>query len=160
MDGKSRSGDASLRLQTLKLKFQLRIATIFILAIIFLGFVSFTKHGVYKAYYGGLSGLAAAVLIVQYCRERTIVQSRLSAVGIVTDYCIPFRSRSRPLNFIVSRFTPDVPRIKYSFVAFDQRTYRGQTGWGARGLYQGAYVTILYKPENPALNHPLTSFIF
>ena len=160
MVGRSHSSDASMRLQTLQPKFHLRIAAIFILAILFLGSLSFTKHGIYRAYYGGLSGLAAAALIFQYYRERGIVHNRLSAVGIVTDYRIPLRSRFRVLNFILARFSPDVPRIEYSFVAFDQKTYQGETGWKARGLYKGLQLTILYNPENPAANHPLTSFIF
>jgi hypothetical protein len=153
------SRDASMRLQTIQPVFHPRIAAVFILAIVFLGFLSFTKHGVYRAYYGGIACLAAVALIVQYRRERTIVHNRLSAVGVVTESSIQLRSRSRVLNFIVSRFSPDVPRIKYSFVAFDQKTYKGETGWGALGLYKGAQVTILYKPENPTVNHPLTSFI-
>jgi bacteriorhodopsin len=70
MVGKSHSSDARMRLQTLQPKFHLRIAAVFILAIVFLSFLSFTKHGVYRAYYGGLSGLVAGALIVQYCRER------------------------------------------------------------------------------------------
>jgi hypothetical protein len=160
MAGQFRSSDASERLQTLQPKFHLRIAAVFILAIVFLGFLSFTTHGVYTAYYGGIACLAAVALIVQYCRERTIVHNRLSAVGVVTEYRIPLRSRSRVLNFIVSRFSPDVPCIKYSFVAFDQKTYEGETGWGALGLYKGAQLNILYKPENPTVNHPLTSFTF
>ncbi len=50
----SHSNDAGMRLQMLRPKFHLRTAAIFILAIVFLGFLSFTRHGVYRAYYGGL----------------------------------------------------------------------------------------------------------
>lgn len=160
MVGNSHSNDAGMRFQTLKPKFHLRIAGIFILAIIILGFFSFTKHGIYRAYYGGFAGLGTAALMVQYSRERAIVHNRLSAAGVVTDFRLPLRSRSRVLNFIVSKFSPDVPVFKYSFVAFDQKTYTGETGWGSRGLYKGAQITVLYNPENPAANHPLTSFIF
>jgi bacteriorhodopsin len=79
------SSDASMRLQTLQPKFHLRIAAIFILAIVFLSFLGFTKHGAFRAYYGGIAFLAAVALIVQYRRERTIVHNRLSAVGVVTE---------------------------------------------------------------------------
>lgn len=101
-----------------------------------------------------------AALIVQYRRKSAVVHNRLSAVGVMTDYRIPLRSKSRVHNFIVSKFSPDVPRMKYSFVAFDQRTYTGETGWGALGLYKGAPITVLYNPENPARNQPLRSFVF
>lgn len=149
------------RLQTLRPKFHLRVAGLFILCIAFLVIrSSYTKDVVYRAFYGGLAALAAVSLIVQHRRESRIVHNRLSAVGVVTEYRIPLRGKSRFLNFIVSRFSREVPLIKYSFVAFDQKTYQGETGWGAAGLYKGAQVTILYKPENPAMNHPLTSFIF
>ena len=160
MARESNSIEARLRLQTLQPKFRLRIAGIFILAVAVLGLSSFTRHGVYRVYHGGLAGLAAAALVVQYFRERAIVHNRLSAVGVVTDYRIPLRSRSRVLNWIVARFAPEVPIIKYSFVAFDQKTYTGETGWGALGLYKGAHVTILYNPGNPASNRPLQSLVF
>jgi hypothetical protein len=149
-----------MRLQTLQPKLHLRAAAVFILAIVILGYFGFRRPGVYRAYFGSLACLAAAALIVQYRRERAIVHNRLSAEGVVTEYRLPLRSRSQILNFIVSRFSPAVPLIKYSFVAFDQKTYKGETGWRALGLYKGAQVTILYKPEDPAMNHPLTSFIF
>jgi hypothetical protein len=154
------SDDASIRLQTLKPKFRLRVAGIFIVAIVGLGYFGFTRHGVYIAYYGGLAVLGALALIVQYRRERAIVHNRLSAVGVVTDYRIPLRSSPRIVRFLASKFSAEVPLIKYSFVAFDQKTYTGETGWGAYGLYKGAQITVLYNPENAARNHPLRGFIF
>jgi len=55
--------------------------------------------------------------------------------------------------------TQDVVRSPLtSFVAFDEKTYVGETGWGVRGLYEGARITILYNSGNPAASHPLTSF--
>jgi hypothetical protein len=160
MANQFQSSDANIRLQTLKPKFHLRAAGVFILAIVVLGYVGYRRHGVYRAYFGGLGVLAGVALVVQYRRERTIVHNRLSAVGVVTDYRIPLRSRSRIANFFVSKFSPEVPLIKYSFVAFDQMTYTGETGWGTFGLYKGAQITVLYNPENPARNHPLTSLVF
>jgi hypothetical protein len=156
----SSTSNASMRLQTLKPKFHLRIAAVFILAIVVLGYVGYRRHGVYRAYFGSLAGLAAAALIVQYRRERAIVHNRLSAVGVVTDYRIPLRSGSRIVRFLASKYSPEVPLVKYSFVAFDQKTYTGETGWGTFGLYKGAQITVLYNPENPARNHPLTSLVF
>jgi hypothetical protein len=160
MGSQFQSGDANIRLQTLKPKFHLRVACVFMVAIVVLGYVGYRRHGVYRVYFGGLAALAGAAMIVQYSRERAVVHNRLSAAGVVTDYRIPGRTRSRFVNFFLSKFSPQIPLIKYSFVAFDQKTYAGETGWGTHGLYKGAQITVLYNPENPARNHPLTSLVF
>ncbi len=148
----SDSTDASLRLQTIHPKLRLRVAAFYILCIAFLAYLTYRTHWPYRAFYGGLFALGAAALIVQHRREHALVHNRLSAIGVVTEY--KMRGKGAP------HFGKGVPVIKYQFVAFDQKTYRGETGWRARGLYEGAKVTILYQPENPAVNHPLTSFIF
>lgn len=152
--------DGSIHLQTLKPKFHLRRAGVFIVAIVVLGYIGYWRGGVSLAYLGGVAILGAAAMIVQYRRESAIVYNRLSAAGVVTDYRIPGRTKSRIINFFLSKFSPEVPIMKYSFVAFDQKTYTGETGWGAYGLYKGAPITVLYNPENPARNHPLTSFLY
>jgi hypothetical protein len=38
-------------------------------------------------------------------------------------------------------FGKGVPIIKYEFLAFDQKTYHGETGWGARSLPPGPQIT-------------------
>lgn len=154
------SAEINRRVQTLQPKFRWRIIVVFIPVIGLLSYIGVRKGGVYKACYGGLAGLAGIALVVQYRREHRLIQNHLSAVGAVTDYRIPFRGRSKILNFLLSQFSPDVPIAKYSFTAFDQKTYTGQTGWGTRGLYNGAPIVILYNPENPAANHPLRGFVF
>jgi hypothetical protein len=78
----------------------------------------------------------------------------------VTDWGKPLRGRSRFVNAILSRFSGNIPLMKYSFVAFDQKSYTGETGWGAQGLYVGAQIPVLYNAQNPAANHPLSSLIF
>ncbi|HXJ04937.1 MAG TPA: hypothetical protein VNH65_07550 [Candidatus Acidoferrum sp.] len=160
MDGESRFADATLRLQTVQSKFRWRTAAIFVPVVVILAGLGFTTHGVYRAYYGGLSGLCAVALTVQYRRERALLGNRLLAAAVVTDWGKPLRSHSRFASSILSRFSGNIPLVKYSFVAFDQKTYVGETGWGARGLYKGAQIMILYNPGNPAANHPLRSFIF
>lgn len=160
MDENPQFGEARVRLQTLRPRFHPRIAAIFVATILILGFLSLRKHGPYRAYYAVLSSSAAAVFIVQYRREYAIVHNRLSAVGIVTDYRIPLQSVPRIVRLLARKFSPEVPLIKYSFVAFDQKTYTGETGWRAGALYKGAQIIVLYNPENPAANHPLRSFIF
>jgi len=66
--------------------------------------------------------------MMQYRRERTLLSNCLVAKGVVADLRKPFNSRSGFLNFIFSRFSANIPLIKYSFVAFDEKTYVGETG--------------------------------
>ena len=160
MDGNSQFSDARMQLETLRPEFHLRIAAIFVATILILGFLSLRKHGVYRAYYALLSASVAAAFIVQCRREHSIVHNRLSAAGIVTDYHIPLHSAPSIVRLLARKFSPEVPLIKYSFVAFDQRTYTGETGWRVGALHKGAQITVLYNPANPAANHPLRSFIF
>lgn len=160
MDGNAQFSDARMQLQTLRPTFHLRIAAIFVATILILGFLSLRRRGVYRAYYAVLSGSVAVVFVVQCRRERAIVHNRLSAVGIVTDYRIPLHSAPRIVRLLARKFSPEVPLIKYSFVAFDKKTYTGETGWRAGALYQGTQIIVLYNPENPSANHPLRSFIF
>ena len=154
------SNEAILRAQTLQPKFRWRVAGLFLGIILFLAAVGFFQRGVYRAYYSGLSGLAAIALVIRYGRERRLVYNRLAATAIVTDYSVPLRTHSKIANFILSKLSPDVSRIKYSFVALDQRTYGGETGWGAARLYKGARIIVVYHPEKPDSNHPLGSFVF
>jgi hypothetical protein len=148
----SHSTDVGMRLQTLQPKLRLGVVGFYIFCIAFLGYLGYTKPGVYRAFYGGLSGIAAAALIVQYRRERVLADCRLSAVGVVTEHKVRFKG--------APYLRKGAPLMKYEFVAFDQKTYHGETGWGAGGLAEGEYVTVLYNPDNPAANHPLSSFIF
>ena len=149
---KSHPTDAGLRLQTLQPKFQFRVVGFFFLCFAFLGYLSYARRGPIRVFYGGLSALGTVALIVQYRKESALVHNRLSAVGVVTEYKV--RGKGAPY------LGKGVPTIKYEFVAFDQKTYKGETGWRAAGLHQGSQVTVLYNPENPAANHPLSGFIF
>lgn len=148
----SHSGDASLRLQMRRPKFRFRVAAFYLFCIAVLAYLTYTTHFPYRAFYGGLFVLSAAALIVQYRREHTLVQNRLSAIGVVTEYKV--RGKGAP------HLGKGVPVIKYQFVAFDQKTYQGETGWGAGGLEEGSQVTVFYNPQNPAKHHPASSFIF
>ena len=148
------------QLQTARATLRWRAVGVFVAVILILGAVSFYNRGVRRAYYGVLSAAAAVALTVQYSRERALIGNRLLAEGVVTDWGRPVRSRSRVVNAILSRFSGNIPVMKYSFVAFDQKTYTGQTGWGARDLYIGAHIPVLYAAGNPARNHPLHGLVF
>ena len=146
------SADAALRRQTLRPRFRFRVAAFYIACVAFLAYLTYGTSWPYRGFYGALFVLSAGALIVQYRREHALARYRLSATGVVTDYTV--RGRGAP------HLGKGVPVIKYQFVAFDQKMYHGETGWGAAGLEKGSQVIVLYDPENPAANHPLTSFIF
>ena len=133
-------------------KLRPRAVLFFVGCLAVLGFASYLKPEPYRAAYGSLAALAAMALIVQYLRERRLVSNRLSAIGTVTDYRV--RGKGVP------HFGKGVPIIKYEFIAFDQKTYQGETGWGAAGLEKGSQITILYNPENPRKSYPLGGFVF
>jgi len=133
-------------------KLRLRPVLFFVGCLAVLGFASYFKPEPYRAFYGALAALLTFALVVQYRRETSLMRNRLSAIGIVTEHRV--RGRHAPY------FGKGVPVIKYEFVAFDQKTYQGETGWGAAGLEKGSQITILYNPENPARSHPLGGFIF
>ena len=156
-DGATHSQDVhqpheKLDLLARQAKLRLRPVFFFIGCLAVLGFASYLKPEPYRAAYGSLAALAAMALIVQYRRERRLVRNRLSAIGTVTDYRV--RGKGVP------HFGKGVPIIKYEFIAFDQKTYQGETGWGAAGLEKGSQITILYNPENPSKSHPLGGFVF
>jgi len=149
-----------LSVQTARATLRWRVVAVFVAVIFILGMVSLYNSGVRRAYYGVLSAAAALALIVQYSRERAVVGNRLLAEAVVTAWRRPVRSRSRVVNAIFSRFSGNIPVMKYSFTAFDQKTYAGETGWGARDLYIGARILIVYDASKPARSHPLRSFVF
>jgi hypothetical protein len=141
-----------LQLLIAKPKLRLRPIIFFGACTLVLATVSYSRPEPYRAVYGTLALLLVLTLIVQYRRETTLVRNRLSATAIVTDYRV--RGKHAP------HLGKGVPIIKYEFVAFDQKTYYGETGWGAVGLRKGSQITVLYNPENPARSHPLGGFVF
>ena len=120
----------------------------------------FLERGPNRVFHTGLAILAVGAVLYHLSKEYRLVHDRLTAVATVTHYGKGYKGRSRILRFVMRRFSPDVPIIEYSFVAFDQKIYSGKTGFRVRGLYQGAKVAVVYKAGKPSLNHPVTSFIF
>jgi hypothetical protein len=146
------ANDPNVQLLSLEGKLRIRPVVFFLACVTVLGCASYFKLEPYRAFYGALAGLLAFALLVQYRRETSLVRNQLSATGIVTEHRV--RGRHAPY------FGKGVPTIKYEFVAFDQQTYQGETGWGAGGLNNGSQITILYNPENPARSQPLGGFLF
>lgn len=120
----------------------------------------FLERGPNRIFHCALSILAVSAVLYHFTKEYRLVHDRLTAVATVTYYGMAYKGSSRFLRGLMRRFSPNVPIAEYSFVSFDQKTYTGKTGFRVRGLYQGAAITILYKPGKPSINHPVTSFIF
>jgi hypothetical protein len=132
-------------------KVRSRVIVYFVVCFAGLGAISYFKPQPYRAAYACLDAAAIVYFLHQYRKERALVESRLSAIGIVTDY----RVLGRGVHFGEGK-----PVLKYEFVAFNQMTYQGETGWGAQGLKKGSRLPILYDPADPARNHPLRGFVF
>ncbi|HVO81580.1 MAG TPA: hypothetical protein VMT28_12665 [Terriglobales bacterium] len=153
-----------------------RVATVLVFAVFLFGFVEGNTHWSYRTIVGS-NGFAGNVLAPSATANNWGGPTRLVfaenlvlllvAVGVgslsanlgltlVLGYALGdiFFLGARPSNF---RYD-DV--IAIWIVAFDQKTYHGETGWGAAGLKKGSRITILYNPENPARSHPLHGFLF
>ena len=50
--------------------------------------------------------------------------------------------------------------IEYRFVALDGVQYEGESDWGARSVGVGNNLLVLYKSLDPAVNLPVTRFLF
>jgi hypothetical protein len=141
-----------MELLTGKPKLRFRPIVFFSACVLVLAAASYFKPQPYRALYGGLAGLLIFAMAYQYRKETRLLGNHLSAVAVITDYRL--RGKHAPY------FGGGVPIIHYEFLAFDQKTYRGETGWGAKGLHVGSYITVLYNPENPTRSHPLRGFVF
>jgi hypothetical protein len=120
----------------------------------------FLEHGPNRIFHCALSILAGCAVLYHFSKEYRLVHDRLTAVATVTYYGMAYKGGSRILQFIMRRFSPNVPTAEYSFTSFDQKTYSGKTGFRVHGLYQGVHIMILYQPGRPSVNQPVTSFIF
>jgi len=142
----------SARLQTAQPRLRLKPIIFFGACFAVLIEASYFNREPHRALYGGLAATLAIAMIVQYRREAALVRNALSATALVTSY--------RVVGKFAPHFGKGVPVFKYEFVAFDQMTYSGETGWGAGGLSKGSHIAVLYDPENPKRNHPLHGFAF
>ena len=120
----------------------------------------FLERGPNRIGHSGLALLAVGAVLYHLFKEYRLVHDRLTAIATVTYYGTAYKGRSRIVRFIMRKFSPNVPIAEYSFLAFNQKTYTGKTGFRVLGLYPGAKITVIYKPGKPSVNHPVTSFIF
>lgn len=162
MEGQPQSAfPSTLDIQTLQPRLRLYGPAVLLIVSATFPLFFLLERGPSRVLHCGLSILALCAVLYHFSKEYRLVHDRLTAVGVVTEYCTSWKGRSRFVQFIMRKFSPEVPIIEYSFVAFDQRTHIGKTGgWWVRGLYKGAEIVVLYKPGSPKLNRPLKSFIF
>ena len=152
--------DVNAHVQVMQARLRLRVAGLLFAVIAILAILGFFSAGVSRVRDLGLAFAGGIALMVQYGRERALIRNRLAAVGNVMEYSVPLGKAPRAVRFLLSHVAPPVPRIKYSFTAFDQKTYTGEAGWNAAGLRVGLRIVVVYNPQNPARNYPLRSFVF
>lgn len=152
--------DVNAHVQIMQPHLRLRVPVLLLSVVAVLVVLGVTSRGVSRIRDFGLAFAAGIALAFQYFRERALTRNRLGDVGVVTSWSVPLGKAPRIIRFLLSHLAPPVPRIKYSFVAFDQKTYTGEAGWNAAGLRVGLPIVVLYNPQNPAENYPLRSFVF
>lgn len=134
-------------MQSLRASLRIHVVSLVVLLCVTLAFVAITsKQEPNARFFFGFFCLAiAGVLIAVYRKETAIADSHVVASGSVTEVK-PGRRRSR--------------NIKYRFVAFNGVQYGGESDWGAKPVLVGTNLLVLYKPLDPAVNLPLTRFLF
>lgn len=161
MDSHSEPGSPSIcDIQTLQPRLRLHGPVLILILFAAFPLFYFLEHGPNRIFHSGLAVLAVGAVVYHFSKEYRLVHDRLTAIATVTYYGMAYKGSFRVLRFLTRRFSPNVPVIEYSFVAFDQKTYKGTTGFRIHGLYPGAKIAVLYKAGKPSLNHPATSFIF
>jgi hypothetical protein len=147
-------------IQTLQPRLRLHGPVLVVLLFASFPLFYFLERGPNRIFHCGLSILAGCAVLYHFSKEYRLVHDRLTAIATVTYFGSAYKGRSRILRFIMRRFSPPVPIAEYSFLAFDQKSYTGKTGFRVHGLYPGAKIVVIYKPGKPSVNHPVTSFIF
>jgi len=130
MDSRAQSSSfATADIQTLQPHLRLHGPVLILIFVALFPVFFLLLHGINRIFYCRLSILVVSVLLFHLRMEYQLVHDRLVAVGVVTGYRTPLTGNSRFARFIMRKFAPDAPLVKYSFVAFDQKTYTGKTGW-------------------------------
>lgn len=133
-------------MQSLRPSLRIHVAGIAALICVTLAFVAVTSKGLAPRIFFGLFCLTVTgTLLALYRKESVLAEGHLVVSSTVTELKTGKRGR---------------PNIKYEFVAFDGKQYRGQSDWGAQRVHVGAEVPVLYKPLDPAVNLPLVRFLF
>jgi hypothetical protein len=104
-----------------------------------------TEELIARLFFGFFSLVVPAMLIAIYRKETMLANDHLIASATITEVTRGRRGRRN---------------IKYRFVALNGVEYRGESDWARKIASGGTSVTIMYKPLAPAVNQPLTRFLF
>jgi hypothetical protein len=134
-------------MESLRASLRVHVVAIAVLLCMTLAFVAITSKGEPTArfFFGFFFVAVVGVLLAVYRKETAIAESHAVASGTVTDVK---RGRRWGRN------------IQYRFVAFNGAQYEGESDWGARSIGVGNGLLVLYKSLDPAVNLPLTRFLF
>lgn len=133
-------------MQSLRGNLRVHAVALAILICLTLAFVSLTsKDAVSRIFFGLFCLGVSGVVIAEYRKETILSEGHLVGSGTITEVRTGARGRRS---------------IKYQFVAFDGKQYRGESGWGTRRVTVGSEISVLYMPLDPTVNIPLKGFLF
>ena len=126
---------------------RIHVVTVAIMLSLTLLFVAFSRKEelIARLFFELFSLVVPAVLIMIYRKETTLADDHLIASAAVTEVTRGRRGR---------RY------IKYRFIALNGLEYRGESDWGRSTGSGETSVTVMYKTLDPAVNQPLTRFLF
>ncbi len=132
--------------QSVRPSLRIHVVGIAILLCMTLAFVALTsKDATPRILFVLFCLVFTGTLIAEYHKESVLAEDHLLASSTVTELKRGRRGRRS---------------IRYQFVAFDGKQYRGESDWGAQKVQVGSEVLVLYKPLDPAVNLPLPRFLF
>jgi len=133
-------------MQTVRASLRVHAVGVAILLCLTLAFVALTsKDTVPRIFFALFCLVLTGISIAVYRKESALAQDHLVVRGTVTELTKGRRGGRG---------------IKYQFVAFDGKQYRGESDWGAQRVQVGSEVLVLYQPLNPAVNLPVTRSLF
>jgi hypothetical protein len=134
-------------MESFRASLRVHVVAIAVLLCLTLAFVAMTSKGepITRFFFGFFSAAAVGVLLSVYRKETAIAESHVVASGTVTEVKTGRRGGRN---------------IEYHFVAFNGGQYEGESDWGARSIGVGSSLLVLYKSLDPAVNLPVTRFLF
>ena len=133
-------------MQTVRASLRVPALGLAILLCLTLAFVALTsKDGVPRIFFAVFCLILTGSLLAEYREESVLAHDHLVVNATVTE---------------VRRSRRGARTIKYQFLTFDGKQYRGESGWSWRRVQIGGDVAVVYKAGYPDVNRPLSSFLF